>query len=87
MASDSIKCTVEDGKHVRPCKWLEESTEGRGNYGRERGVRVFDYSIDGKPSRTFYGIKSATHPKAIAIEFCPFCGTDISAPFKGDNHG
>lgn len=78
------KCTVEDSKHVRPCKWLAESVEGRGTYGRERGVRIFDYSSNGVPTRTFFGIKSGTYPKGIAIDFCPFCGTKINAPFTDE---
>ena len=76
-------CIVEDGKHVRPCLWLEKATDGRGNYGRERGLRYFDYTNmeTGKPTRSFYAIKSAEFPKALAISYCPFCGTDISAPW------
>lgn len=35
-----------------------------------------------KPWRAFDAIKTAAHPKGIAIDFCPFCGTSISAPFK-----
>jgi hypothetical protein len=79
-------CTVE-GNHVRPCSWLENATDERGSSGRERGLRVFDFTDTktGEPSRTFYAIKSAQFPKGLAIEFCPFCGTNISAPFKG--HG
>lgn len=85
--SDAIKCTVEDGKHVRPCKGLDESTEGRGSSGRERGIRVFDLTKDGKPSRTFYAIKSEAYPGGLAINFCPFCGAQIDAPFSEPTQG
>ncbi|RZJ18697.1 MAG: hypothetical protein EOO54_15380 [Haliea sp.] len=83
MTTDK-QCTVEEGKHVRACQWLEKATDDRGNKGRERGLRVFDYSIDGKPSRTFYAIKSKEFPNAMAINYCPFCGTQIDQPFKSD---
>jgi len=86
MADDPIKekCHVDDGKFVRPCHWLDKATDARGNSGRERGLRVFDYSRHGVPSRTFFAIKSAEFPKALAIDFCPFCGTNISAPFTDE---
>jgi hypothetical protein len=77
-------CTVDEGKFVRPCHWLEKATDDRGSGGRERGLRMFDYTVKAKPSRTFWAIKSAEFPKALAIDFCPFCGTNISAPFKDD---
>lgn len=76
------KCTVKDGRIVEPCETLEKATDYRGSEGR-KGVCVWPYTNleTGKPSRTFFGVKTKEFPKGLAFNVCPFCGERIDAPF------
>ncbi len=79
----SNKCTVRDGLFVQPCDSLKEDAEGRVPTGKARGIYWWDLTDlkTHKPSRTFFGAKTSAHPKGVAFNFCPFCGTQIDAPF------
>jgi hypothetical protein len=83
----ATKCTVRDGLFVQPCKSLEEMTEiGNPPSGKSRGIYWWQLSNlkTHKPSRSFFGAKSTGMPKGMAFNFCPWCGTNISAPFMQD---
>ena len=78
------KCTVRDGLFVEPCKSLDEMTEfGNPPPGKQRGIYSWRFTNlnTHKPTRHFFGAKSTAQPKGLAFNFCPWCGTDISAPF------
>jgi hypothetical protein len=34
-----------------------------------------------EPSRSMVGLKCDAHKNGMLFNFCPICGTDISAPF------
>lgn len=83
---DKEKCSVKDGKFVEPCKSLNDVTEFGHPKGKQRGVWCWEYSIEGKPSRRFFGAKSGSQTeKGLAFNFCPFCGEPIDAPFVTPN--
>jgi hypothetical protein len=84
-------CRVDDGKFVIPCKGL--ASVGQPITGKKppRGVVKWTYfTLTGDtlgPSRSFFGVASGAHmAKGICSNYCPFCGTDISAPFATAAH-
>ncbi len=83
---DNQKCSVRDGNFVEPCEHLRKACNGR-PYGTAKGIFIHDLSyLDkerlGKPSRTFFSVKSGEYAKkGVALNFCPFCGVQIDAPF------
>ena len=81
----SDKCEVKDGAFVEPCKMLEGVVDNNTPaFSKTKGVSVwhtFNWKT-GKPGRTFFGVKSKGYPKGVAFNFCPFCGTQIDAPFN-----
>lgn len=86
MTQDREKCSVRDGDFVEPCKTLEECVNNSTPaFSNRKGVAVWKMyrRQEGKsvPSRTFFGLICAPHPKGILFNHCPFCGEDISAPF------
>lgn len=80
------KCTVRDELFVDPCETLENvihnNTPG---FSKRKGVAIWHMRkrVGGKtvPSRTYLGIICEAYPDGFLFNFCPFCGTDISAPF------
>lgn len=88
--AENWKCTVTDGKHVEPCDNLASFVEGPAAFSRAKGIHVWAYrrrDETGKsvPSRTFYGFKGmgpeGQRKNGMAMNFCPFCGAKIDAPF------
>jgi hypothetical protein len=85
-----IACTVSDGRFVEPCDGLAELVENPNSaFSRAKGITCWNYTNMEtlKPSRRFYGVKSKSHPNGLLFNFCPLCGTDISAPFAGQDKG
>lgn len=81
------KCTIKDGRFVVPCDTLKGMTEyGHPPKGKARGIYAWAYTNleTHKPSRTFFGAKSTSHPRGLAFNFCPWCGEKIDAPFEVD---
>ena len=78
-----LKCTISGGRFVEPCESLEKAAEGRVPTGKARGIYWWDYTNlkTSEPSKTFFGAKTSEYPKGVAFNFCPFCGTQIDAPF------
>ena len=79
--STRATCVVE-GAHVTPCDGLDGVTE-HALTSKGKGIHCWAFTnlATGKPSRTFYGVRSGDHVKpGIAFNFCPFCGTRIDGP-------
>lgn len=80
------KCTVRDGNFVEPCETLAQASNGR-PYGTATGIFTHNMTYVegpnfGKPSRTFFSVKTGEFAKkGICLNFCPFCGEKIDAPF------
>jgi hypothetical protein len=77
----SEKCTIRDGSHVEPCVALSAACEGQKSGGKSRGVFVWPlWNIKtGEPSRTMYGAVTSNNPKGLIFNYCPWCGTDLTA--------
>lgn len=84
------ECRVLEGKFVEPCIALSGFVEGQAAFSRSKGIHVwscykFGGSGRGERTRTFYGFLNMgpkdRRKEGALISFCPFCGTDISAPF------
>lgn len=85
----SAKCTVTNGKFIEPCSHLSNVTEFGNPRLKSKGVWCYQYysQTSHEPSRRFFGCKSGDRvEKGMAFNFCPFCGTDISAPFTEPEH-
>ena len=83
----SDKCTVREGKFVEPCDTLREAAEvGSPPSGKQRGLYWWQLSNlnTHKPTRSFFAIKTSSHPKGLALNVCPWCGERIDAPFADD---
>lgn len=80
------KCTVRAGKFVKPCDTLEAASEPFFSHTKARGIYacVLTNLTTGKPSRTFFIIRTRLHPKGLALNVCPWCGERIDAPFVED---
>ena len=80
---EPVKCTVREGRFVDPCSSLSSVIDGYG-MGRAKGVFKSDLTNTKtwEPSRSYVGIKSKQHPNGFLFNFCPFCGTQIDAPFQ-----
>lgn len=86
----SPDCRVDSERFVVPCRALADEVELYGNAGRGKGIFKLAYTdmSTGEPSRTMFGIKTAKHPKGgLLFNFCPWCGADISVPFKEARNG
>ncbi len=78
----NTKCTVEEGKFVRPCPSLASAAEVGHPRGKQKGIYAWVLSTPEGPTRTFFGVKSGDHKdRGLALNFCPFCGERIDAPF------
>lgn len=87
MSEARIKCGVREGLFVEPCGALESVIDNNiPGFSKAKGVFISHLTnmTTMKPSRTYIGIKSKQRPNGFLFNFCPFCGTDISAPFKDD---
>lgn len=77
-----LKCSVsEDGNHIHPCRMLTSVFECD---SIKKGIVQYQLhnTQTGKPSRTFFIAKSGDYKKnGLALNFCPFCGEKIDAPF------
>ncbi len=75
------QCSVRDMKFIEPCNALSRQTA----LGIRGGVERVAWSnfTSGEPTRTFYSLGgvASRDVKAMALTFCPFCGTKIDAPF------
>ena len=81
MIDKVIKCTVRDGRFVEPCDSLAGATDV-GGLSKAKGIGEWSYYVAGKPSRTFFGVRSKDHPNGLLFNFCPWCGERIDAPFN-----
>lgn len=88
MNEERTTCTVRDGRFVEPCVTLEQATDNNmGSFSKMKGIFCTTYTNmkTRKPARTFYGVKTKQFANGIAFNNCPFCGSDISAPFMQED--
>lgn len=78
------KCTVRDKSFVEPCDALARQVQ----WGVKGGVKREAWSnfVTKEPTRTFYSLAgvAARGVKPMALNFCPFCGERIDAPFASE---
>lgn len=78
------ECTVRDGKFVEPCGMLDEFLTAGGAYA-VRGSGFFFMTLThlptGEQSRSMVGYKTPQRKNGLLINFCPWCGAKIDAPF------
>jgi hypothetical protein len=81
-----LNCEVKDGKFVVMCSALEKIAEGYAAFSKAKGIRVWQYYRvpAGGMAHSFVGIKCKAYPDGFLFNFCPCCGTNISAPFTAD---
>ena len=87
--TERTKCVVEDGLFVRPCASLEGAVDNRApSFSKVKGVAHWALANvkTHKPSRDYFGLKSKKHPNGFLFNFCPWCGGDISAPFRSEDN-
>jgi hypothetical protein len=79
------KCTIRDEAFVEPCWALRETAQP--SWRRAKGIVIHALvNVETlEPSRRMYAVRSGDHPKGVLLNFCPFCGVDISAPFKNES--
>lgn len=78
-------CSIRDGRFVDPCWPLEENVHNHApGFIKAKGIGEWSLTniTTHKPSRRYYGVLTRANPTGFLFNFCPFCGTDISAPFK-----
>lgn len=85
MAEDrKTECTVRDGKFVEPCHMLDEFIVAHAAYA-VRGSGLFHQVLHNlttrEQSRSMVGYKTPQHKRGMLINFCPWCGKQIDAPF------
>jgi len=72
------RCEVQGERFVEPCWVLDEMAQSSG-----KGINIWRAVGPAGPSRTFMTLHSGKHAKkGVAMNYCPFCGTDISAPLR-----
>lgn len=79
----TIKCKVTDGKFVEPCDTLSQVANLNLCNPKQKGI-IFNQLTNLKthnPSRSFFMIRCNEFPKGMCLNFCPFCGVQIDAPF------
>lgn len=84
MTDQRNQCVVRDGRFVDACLTLAKATDNNmPGFSRIKAISRWEMTNinTGDPSRTYYGVKSKQFPNGISFNTCPFCGTDISAPF------
>ena len=83
VAQERTNCQVRDGRFVEPCLTLQKQIEYCSNAGRFKGLFVLTYTNihTRELSRSMVGIKTGQTGKGgLLLNFCPWCGSDISAP-------
>ena len=81
-------CTVRDGRFVEPCDSLEALIDNpTPGFSRRKGIARWALVNlkSHKPTRTYVGVLTREHPNGFLFNFCPICGSDISAPFTPTN--
>jgi len=84
----SSKCHVKDGLFVEPCDALNRAADiNTPSFTKAKGIAVWNMTNmnTGKPSRTYYGVKTKKHPNGLLFNCCPWCGERIDAPFAEEN--
>ena len=77
------KCTSEN-KMLKPCSTLSKAMEGLAN-SRAKGISLIVLSVHGTPSRSAAVLRSGDFKKdGIIINFCPFCGENVSKHFVSE---
>lgn len=84
---ERVNCNVRDGLFVEPCSTLEECTQNPfPGFSKKKGISRWDMKRrtdqGSMPSRTYFGIMCDAYPNGMLLNWCPFCGTDISGPFQ-----
>lgn len=78
------ECSVRDGRFIEPCDTLEQFIASHAPYA-VRGSGFFHLTYTNintlKPTRSMVGYKTPQKKKGLLINFCPWCGTKIDAPF------
>ena len=83
-----INCEVREGRFIDGCVTLEEMVANHTpGFSSTKGIAYWQLTnmATHKPSRSYYGVKTKEHPKGFLFNFCPFCGTQIDAPFNKDD--
>lgn len=87
MTERKHTCTVRDGKFVEPCDTLGERIASHAAYAM-RGSGFFHMTLTdistGQPSRSMIGYRTPKSPKGLLVNFCPWCGGKIDAPFADE---
>ena len=79
MSDDYKPCSVRDGSFVEPCVTLASVV------GKAVDHMTYIHMPTGKPSRSFFVLKSGEHrEKGIVMNCCPFCGTRIDTPVSDE---
>lgn len=83
--AERVKCAVRDGLFVEPCDSLQSATDNNiPGFSKTKGIASWHLTNinTGKPSRSYWGVKSKNHQNGFLFNFCPFCGERIDAPFN-----
>jgi hypothetical protein len=88
LTKGNYPCAVE-GRLVRPCTSLERALDQGSPSSRSKGLfmsEVIDLET-GKFTMSFIRLKlGGFSKKGVVINFCPFCGRDISGHIKRGSH-
>lgn len=89
MTEEKTKCEVREGRFIDPCKFLQEATDihqpafSRAKSGLFR-TELYNRNT-GEMSRSYHGMRTKKYPRGgVLMNYCPFCGTCIQAPFYED---
>ncbi len=79
----SKKCSVRDGRFVDPCNTLEKAVDASG-FSKAKGLYRHELynTKTGEHSRTMFGLRAKDFPNGLLLNFCPWCGERIDAPFS-----
>jgi hypothetical protein len=80
------KCVVIDGRFVEPCEWLRDALVDARPASRTQGLRRIELRDTQTlaPTRAFILHFSKKYPNGYGVNFCPFCGAEINAPFRSE---
>lgn len=91
MTDTRDKCEVRDGRFVEPCDTLSRATDVfQPAFSKGKGVFRIELTdrVKRAHSRTYFGIRTKEFsPGGILLNFCPFCGSAIDAPFSAPEEG
>ena len=78
------KCSVRYGRLVDPCDTLAKAVDNH-MPGFSKAKGVFRQELTNfktrETSRIMFGLKSKEFPNGLLLNFCPWCGVQIDAPF------